>query len=175
MSFGDKVALISLIFTIVTTVCVLVLAYIALAQTARPNIGVRLVSPDPRRCLTGASEVFAFRILNVGHWYGSPTGIDLTVYCNFPPGFHLHELRYGSTQEHSNLRVKAGKGGMQYMKAEGIKIAHGEPGEEIHVLVTTPNDPGRYRIHVTGYSTNDASFTRRFTITCTKSPTVGAA
>lgn len=168
MTTGDKIALVSLIFTVITTGCVLFLAYAALAQTARPNIKVQLVSPAGSQCPTETDEVFVFRILNVGHWYGSPIAIDVTVYCNFPDAFSPRELRYGSVLEHSNTRVKAGKGGMRYLKAEGLKLSRRESGEDIHVLTTTPKEPGKYRIRVTAYSANDASFSKAFRIACSR-------
>jgi hypothetical protein len=166
MTTGDKIALISLIFTVITTGCVLFLAYAALAQTARPKITVQLLSPAGGQCLTETNEVFVFQVVNVGRWYGSPMAVDVTVYCNFPEAFSLRELRYGSMQEHSNTRVKAGKGGMRYLKAEGLKLSRRESGEMIHIQTTTPKDPGEYRIRVTGYSANDASFFRVFRIAC---------
>lgn len=166
MTTGDTIALISLGFTVVTTVCVLFLAYAALAQTARPNIVVRMRLPDILRCSTGSPQEFEFDVVNVGHWYGSPIAVDVTVYCNFALEFELYELRYGSVQEHVNADVKLGVGGMQYLRAKGMKVSRYEGRESILVLGTTPKAPGRYRILVTAYSANDASVSREFTLTC---------
>jgi hypothetical protein len=164
VSTGDKIALISLVFTVTTTVCVLFLAYVAVAQTARPNITVRMLSPDCLECST--ASVYVFEILNIGHWYGSPIAVDLAVYFNFPAEFELQELRYGSVQERLNTEVKVGVGGMRYFKAKGLKISRHENGEEVHILATGPQRPGRFLILVTGYSSNDASFSKEFTLSC---------
>lgn len=158
------IALISLIFTVITTVCVLFLAYVALGQTARPNITVRMLSSDCIECGTASSHVF--ELINVGHWYGSPIAVDLTVYFNFPAEFDLRELQYGSIQEHRNKEVKVGVGGMRYFKAKGLKISRHEKGEQVHILATGPQRPGQYSIRITGYSSNDASFSREFGFSC---------
>ena len=166
MTIGDKIALISLIFTVITTVCVLVLAYSALAQTARPNITVKLLSPARNQCPTGETYLFVFDIVNLGHWYGSPIAVDVTVFFNFSPEFEPRELRYGSTQEHVNTKVRTGKRGMRYLKAEGLKISRHEQGEQVHILVGTPKAPGDYRMRVSAYSANDASFSKDLDIRC---------
>lgn len=164
MSTGDKIALISLIFTVTTTICVLFLAYVALAQTARPNITVEMLSPDRLQCGTESTHVF--ELVNIGHWYASPMAVDVTVYFNFPAEFELRELRYGSVQEHLNTEVKAGAGGMRYLKAKGLKLSRHEKGEEVHILVKAPEGPGNYRIRVSAYSSNDANFSKEFELAC---------
>jgi hypothetical protein len=107
-----------------------------------------------------------FELLNVGHWYASPIAVDLTVYFNFPVEFELQELRYGSIQEHLNTEVKVGVGGMCYLKAKGIKLSRHERGEEVHILAITPQKPANYHIRVTGHSSNDASFSKEFALSC---------
>ena len=164
MSIGDKIALISLVFTVITTVCVLFLAYAALAQTARPNISVKMLSPACLDC--GGESTHVFELVNIGHWYGSPIAVDVTAYCNFPADFELREVRYGSVQEHVSTEVKAGVGGMRYLKARGVKLSRHERGEEIHVLARTPTLPGTYRIRVTAYSANAASVSEEFELIC---------
>lgn len=166
LTTGDKIALVSLLFTVITTVCVLVLAYAALAQTARPNITVRLISPARNRCPAGETQLFVFEIVNVGHWYGSPIAVDVTVFFNFSREFELRELRYGSTQESVNTKIRTGKGGTRYLKAAGLKISKREPGEQVHILAETPKAPGDYRLRVSAYSANDASFSTDFDIRC---------
>lgn len=64
--------------------------------------------------------------------------------------------------------MKAGKGGMRYLKAEGLKLSRHETGEDIHILTTTPKEPGEYRVRVTAYSVNDASFSNAFRVACTR-------
>jgi hypothetical protein len=164
LSSGDKIALVSLVFTVITTVCVLLLAYAALAQTARPNVKVRLRSA--RRVHCGEEAKYVFELVNRGHWYGSPMAVDITVYCDFPPEFELREMRYGSVQEHETTEVKNGKRGMRYLKAKGIKLSKHEHGEEVHVVARSPQRTGVYRIRVSGHSANDASFAADFDIDC---------
>jgi hypothetical protein len=164
---GDTLALISLVFTIVTTIGVLYLAYAALRQTARPNLAVSMSRPDSGQCQTASCRWFVFEFVNRGHWYGKPMAVDVTAYCNFPAGFTLHEIRYGSVQEYSDSKVRKSSHGMQYLKAQGLKLACPEPGEEVHVLATAPSAAGCYRIRVTAFSANDASVSQEFELTCT--------
>jgi hypothetical protein len=164
LSTGDKIALISLIFTVITTVCVLFLTYAALAQTARPNITVRLLSPYYQQC--GTESTYIFEFVNIGHWYSSPIAVDLTAYCNFPSEFELLELRYGSVQENLNTEVKAGVGGVQYLKAKGLILSRHEKGEQVHLRAIAPKRPGNYRVRVTAYSSNDASLSVEFELSC---------
>jgi hypothetical protein len=164
MSTGDAIALVNLVFSVATTVCVLFLAYAALAHTARPNLTVRLRSQKRLEC--GTAATFIFELINLGHWYASPMAVDVTVYCNFPPEFGLHQLRYGSVQEHSTNEIKNGVGGMCYLRAKGIKLSKHEGGEEIHVLATTPRRPGSYRLRVSAYSANGASVANDFLVVC---------
>jgi hypothetical protein len=107
-----------------------------------------------------------FELLNIGHWYGSPIAVDVTVYFNFPVDFELLELRSGSVQEHSNTEVKAGVGEMRYLKAKGLKLSRHENGEQVHVIAKAPQKPGTYRVRVTGYSDNAASFSTQFSLSC---------
>lgn len=164
LSMSDRIALVTLVFTVITTVCVLFLAYAALAQTARPNLSVLMLSPRRLECNSVVRCVFEIR--NVGHWYGSPIAVDVTVYCNFPPAFELQEILYGSVQELHSDEVEAGVGGMRYLKARGLEVSHREEGEEVHVITRAPLTAGRYQIRLTGYSPNDASFAREFEVDC---------
>ncbi len=172
MSTGDKIALISLVFTVVTTIGVIFLAYAALAQAARPNITARLLSTDRLQCDMESTHVF--ELINLGHWYGSPMAVDVTVYCDFPREFELRELRYGSIQEHANTEIKAGAGGTLYLKAKGLKLSRHDTGEEVHVIAKAPATPGDYRIRVTAYSSNDAHFSKEFVLTCRYAALEGA-
>lgn len=156
MSLSDKLAAASLFFGVLTSICAVYLAYAALSHTVRPNIIVRMISPNRIHC--GTEALLAFEVVNVGHWYGSPMAVDITVYCDFPGAFTLHELRYGSVQEHKTTEVKSGKGGLQYLKARGIKLSRHSYGEELHVIATAPLEPGVYRARLSAYSANGASF-----------------
>jgi hypothetical protein len=164
MTLSDKIAVASLCFTVVTTLCVIVLAYLALAQTVRPSITATLVSSINLRC--GQESLISFALVNDGHWYGSPMAVDVTVFCNFPPAFELREIRYGSVQEYRNSDVRIGVGGMRFLKVKGIKLARHESPEEIHVLVVAPDKPGSYRARLAAYSANDASLSQDFELVC---------
>ena len=166
LTVGDRIALANLAFTVITTIAVLCLAYIALGQTARPKIAVRLHSPKRGGCRIDQSQLFVFEVVNVGHWYGSPIAVDVTLFVNFSPQFELIELRFGSVQELVNTDVRVGKCGMPYLKAHGLKLSRSETGEEVHVLVRTPRSPGKYRVRATAYSANDAHFTKDFIVRC---------
>lgn len=164
MSASDTLALISLVFTIVTTIGVMYLAYAALAHTARPNLTAKLRSSAGLRC--GTEVVLVFQVINVGHWFGSPMAVDVTVYCNFPPAFALREVRYGSVQERTSTKVRRGKRGMNYLKAKGLMLSRHKDGEEIHIVAIAPLQPGTYRLELTAYSSNAASFSKEFAISC---------
>jgi len=160
----DPIAVASLAFTIITTVCALYLAFAALRHTARPTVGVRLSSPGVLPC--DREHWFVFVLENQGHWYGRPTAIDVAVFCNFTHAFQLLECRYGSAQEFSDRTVKVGVGRMHYLKAKGIKLTYGEEGEEVHVLARTPKGPGEYLIRISACSDNGVSLMQEFKVSC---------
>jgi hypothetical protein len=155
MSLGDQLAIANLVVASVTSVCAIYLAWTALRNTVRPNLTFRMVTPSVLLC--DHDEVLVFEVLNVGNWYGSPMAVDVTAYFDFPASFGLKELRYGSVQEHINVEVKNGKGGMRYLKAKGIKVSRQRYGEEVHVHLRTPIDMGMHLMRVSGYSANGAS------------------
>ena len=155
MTTSDKIALAGLFFSALTSLCAIYLAYAALRHTVRPNIEIRMKSPSRLRCSDVCKMVF--EVVNIGHWYGSPMAVDVTVYCDFPLSFELLEMRYGSVQEHRNNEVKPGKGGMRYLKAKGLKLSRQDYGEEVHVFAKVPEAAGTYEIRVSAYSMNGAS------------------
>lgn len=164
MSFGDKLTLIGLTFSVVTTCCTLFIAYIALVHTTRPNIACRMLSSKSLQC--GAENIYVFEVFNAGHWYASPMAVDVTVYCNFPQDFQLKEIRFGSVQEHIRNEIKIGVGGMRYLKATGLKLSRREEGEQIHVIGSNPDTAGIYSIRLTAFSANHASCTHEFSVSC---------
>src|SRR5689334_14226942 len=107
MSFDLEFAqTLNLVFSLVTTVCALYLSYAALVHSARPRVKVSLKNNAPCNC--GSQIKFIFEFVNIGHWYASPTAIDLVVFFNFVPAFELKELRYGSAQLFIDAEVKQG-------------------------------------------------------------------
>ncbi|OIQ73230.1 hypothetical protein GALL_451320 [mine drainage metagenome] len=164
MSTSDLIALVTLAFTVVTTICALFLSYTALKHTVRPNIGVQMLNDTNLVC--GKKTTFIFEFTNQGYWYGSPIAVDVTVYCNFEPVFDLLEIAYGSIQEIVNTEVRIGVGRMKYLKAKGLKLSRREAGEQIHVKVMTPRLPGTYLIRISAYSENAASLVTKFNVKC---------
>jgi hypothetical protein len=88
------------------------------------------------------------------------------IYCNFAPEFELEEIRYGSTQSERNSDVRVGKGGLKYLVAQGIVVAYGEPGEQVHVVTKAPREAGNYVIRVVAVAENGGEFVKEFTVKC---------
>lgn len=156
-----------LVFTIITTICALYLTYIGLIHAAKPKIKIKLLSSPKVIC--SEEVLLIFECLNVGYWYAKPMAVNLTIYCNFDLQFKLIELLYGSTQSYKDLDAKVGVGNMQYLKAKGIKLSYGEEGEQFHVRAIMPEIAGKYRIRISAFSENGASFKKMYYLT-TKAP-----
>jgi len=161
---NDPIAIANLIFSIITSLCALYLSFAALRHSAKPKARVRMTSGRTLPCDT--EQICVFDFVNQGHWYARPTAIDVVVFCNFDPQFELIECLYGSTQSYSNTDVKIGVGNMKYLKAKGLKLTYGEEGEDVHVRVRTPADPGRYVIRISAFSDNGVSIKQEFKVTC---------
>src|ERR1035438_1803076 len=110
MNTTDWLSLSNIFLTIIISLCALFVAYAALVHTAKPNLKVKMLSPETYR--SGEMVNFIFEFENIGHWYAIPPVINLVVFCNFEPTFELVELRYGSAQEISSTNVRTGKCGM---------------------------------------------------------------
>jgi hypothetical protein len=162
----DPLALTNLILSGITTVCALYLAYVALKHSAKPNVRVRMLNSKILQC--NETVMFVFEFTNVGYWYAKPVAINVLVFCNFAPEFELIELRYGSSQSYADTDAKVGVGKMIYLKAKGLKLTHGEEGEEVHVKVITPKNEGEYKIRITAFSDNGVSLKQEFMIKCKK-------
>lgn len=164
LSVSDSIALLSLVFTVITTLCALFIAFLALRHTARPAIRVRMLSDGVLNC--GEETVVVFEFWNEGHWFGSPTAVNVTAFFNFAPAFELLEINYGSAQEFTLTKVRIGVGGMKFLKAKRLKLSHGEDGERVHVRAITPAAAGEYLIRVSAYSENDADLVAEFNVSC---------
>lgn len=162
----DLVALGNLIFSLITTICALYLAYAALKHSARPNVKVAMLNANSQDCATVARFVFQFT--NVGHWYAKPTAINVVAFFNFSPEFELIELRYGAAQEFKSTEVRVGVGKMKYLKAKGLKLTCGDEGEEVHVTAKFPEREGDYIIKVSAFSENDVSLKKEFKARCSR-------
>ena len=92
----DGIAIATLIFNAVTTLCALYLAFVALHHSAKPRIKIELREPHMMTC--GSEHTLVLALRNVGHWYAKPTAVDVVVYCNFDPSFEPIEIAYGSVR-----------------------------------------------------------------------------
>lgn len=163
---ADPVAVGNLIFSLITTICALYLAYAALKHSARPNVKVAMSTATSQTCSSVVKFVFQFT--NVGHWYAKPPAINVVAFCNFSPEFELLELHYGATQQISSKEVKIGVGKMKYLKAKGLKLSPGDEGEEVLVMAKNPEREGEYLIKISAYSENGMSLRKEFRICCTR-------
>jgi hypothetical protein len=164
----DVVAVATLVTSTVTALAAIFIAFVALQQTARPRIDVRM--KGERAFPSGTECKFVFEVVNVGHWYGTPAASGINVYPNFDPSFTLLECRYGSVQEQVNTHLRFGKGGLAFIRAKHISLGIRNETEEFHVIGVTPQQPGRYRIVVAAVSENGASCQREFEVEITTPP-----
>ena len=151
----DIIAVASFVTSAFTAISTITIAFIALQQTARPNIDIAIKGKTDFPSQSEA--VFTFEIANTGHWYASPPAINIAVYCNFEPSFTLRECRYGSMQEKINTNVRIGKKGLVFVRAKEIKLIYKGDSEVFQVIGTTPTEYGRYRIAAAAFSENGAS------------------
>jgi hypothetical protein len=160
--YAEWISLGTLVFTIITTICTLFISFIALQHSARPRIQARLLTED--KVQTGIEAIFLFEVTNIGQWYAKPPAINVLVYFNFDPAFEPIELLYGSAQEISNKHVRMGKGGMKFLRAKEIKLSYGGEAERLQVTTRTPQRGGLYRLRISAFSENGASFNRDYHI-----------
>lgn len=156
----------NLLLQVIIAVCALFVSYATLNHTAKPKIAVKMLTNTYVLCKK--KELFKFSIFNVGHWYSKPPAIDVTIYCNFNPAFRPVRMLYGSVLSNVDETVKRGKQGLKYFKGVRIKLTYGEHPEEIHVLAKTPRAEGTYKIRISAFSINGASFLKDFIIVCQK-------
>jgi len=118
----DMVAEANLVVSTIAASCAIYIAFLALKHTTKPRINVSLLNARDNVIRCNREAVFVFEVNNVGYWYGVAPAIDITIFCNFDPAFELKELKYGSEQEIINNHVRKGKGGLKFVRAEGIKL-----------------------------------------------------
>lgn len=163
---ADFVALGNFVFSFITTICALYLAYAALKHSARPNVKVAMLNPDSQTC--SVTTRFVFQFTNVGHWYAKPPAINVVAFCNFSSEFEILELRYGARQQFSKTKVRIGVGNVKYLKATGLKLSYGDVSEEVHVTAKVPERKGEYLIKISAYSENDMSLRKEFRVRCSR-------
>lgn len=161
---GNTIALISLAFTIVTTLCALYLSYVALRHSTTPRIDIVLLNFQTLYC--GKKYTLKFKVLNKGYWYAKPMILGLKIYCNFDKEFMLNKILYGSVQEIEDTKIREGVGNMNYLIARGLEINKGSEGEEFHIKIKAPNQPGDYKVRLDAHSENGASYRKDITLNC---------
>ncbi|TJY34824.1 hypothetical protein [Pontimicrobium aquaticum] len=159
---NNTLEILTLIFTIVTTICALYISYVALKHSARPKIVIDLLNDDNLIC--NQVTLLRFKVLNKGQWYSKPMAVGLNIYCNFDKYFELKKMYYGSVQQLKDKKAKKGVGNMSYFKAKGLKVGGGKEGEEFHVKIIAPKKPGTYQIRVEAYSDNGVSYRKDINI-----------
>lgn len=160
----NTIALISLGFTIITTICALYLSYVALKHSTVPRLDIVLLNFQTLYC--DKYYVLKFKVLNKGYWYAKPMILGLKVYCNFDKNFRLNKIQYGSVQELEDSKIREGVGNMNYLIARGLEIGKGEEGEEFHINIQAPSKPGNYKVRLDAHSKNGASYRKDLTLNC---------
>jgi hypothetical protein len=131
------------------------LAFLTLKFTAQPKLKIRIVSESSRPVESvfacGERVVLHFNISNMGRWYAKPVATHIRLYFNFDPQCEPIEIRYGSTLEKSENKVRWGKAYSRYLKISGIHLSYGEVGEETELVVKMPTRPGNYKCWVSAF------------------------
>ena len=152
MDWNLAIAVASLIVSTVTSAFVAYLSFLMLRFSARPKLRIHLVGSEARIAFLPEKTIrLKVYLENVGYWYAKPRARNTRAYWNFHPTFGLKQIRFGSDLEKSDSNVRRGKGGSKFLKADGIHLSAGEPGEYIEAEVVTPSRPGSYRSWVSAY------------------------
>lgn len=138
---------------VISTVFIGYISFMMLSFATKPKLKMTLLSSTYERHFI-PKQVAKIRIYieNVGRWYGKPAATSVRFYVNFPPIFDPIRIKFGSTLECIEENVGRGKGNSKYLKASGIHLFPGEPGEEIEVEVEMPNEAGYHPFWVTAHS-----------------------
>ena len=100
---------------------------------------------------------------------GRSAATNLRLYVNFDSLLEPISLKYGSQLERLEQHVhvvRRGKRNSKYMKASGIQLFFGEPGEEVEIEVKLPAEAGRHRCWVSGYSDEGDCGIYEFVVEC---------
>jgi hypothetical protein len=160
----DPIAVAGLGVSTITAIAAIYIGYRTLIHTAKPRIHIFLI--EGSRVFCNQESLFNFEFCNRGYWYATPPVINLIVYFNFDPAFHLKELRYGSDQENINNQVMIGKGGMKSLRAHNIDLVHRDWAERAHILAVAPPEPGIYPIRIDAISNNGTNASIEFRVEC---------
>ncbi len=136
--------------------------------TAKPRVDFHVMAENPALAFhAGHNARLSLHCQNVGRWYARPAATNLRVYINFDPALEPLRLKYGSQLERSEEQVqevRRGKRNSKYMKAVGIQLFHGEPGEDVEMEVRMPDHAGLYKCWVAAYCDDGDCGIHEFTI-----------
>jgi len=169
-SINNLLELIQSVFTIISTIAIIYLSYLAAKFAAKPKIRVRMgqLKNDEKELECNPDKIefkkvielepeeikgIVFYIENIGHRYSAkPAATNIKLWVNFDPKFELIKMKYGSNLEKMDSKLKRGVGGSKYFRAEGIHLFHREPGECLWVVVKAPLEPGLYKIWISAHA-----------------------
>ncbi len=165
MDWNLLIGIISLLISLITSVLVGYMTFAMLRFGAKPKLRINLVGSEGELAfLPNKVVTLKIHLENVGYWYAKPRAKNTRVYWNFDPSFEPILIRYGSTLEKSDGNVKKGKGGSKYLKAGGVHLSAGEPGEDMEAEVKIPSKPGVYPSWVSAYCDEGDCGVHRFSI-----------
>lgn len=149
------ISIVNLVVSILTSGFIGYITFLTLRFTAKPLVRFGIRS-EHDGLMFNAEEVAKLWLHceNVGRWYAKPAATNLRLYLNFDPVLDPRSLKYGSQFERLEQHVhevRRGKRNSKYMKAGGIQLFFGEPGEEVEIEVKMPSHSGRHLCWVAGY------------------------
>ncbi len=160
-----SIGIASLVFSVVTTTFIGYLSFLMLRFSAKPRLRIYLVgNKEGIAFLPGRPVTLKVHLENVGYWYGKPIARNTRAFWNFDPSFELRQIRFGSDLAKSESNVRKGKAGCKFLRADGIHLSVGEPGEYIEAEVVTPPRPGWYRTWVSAFCDEGDCGVHEFTI-----------
>ncbi len=173
------VSILNLVISILTSFFIGYITFLTLRFTAKPLVKFT-IRGERKELVFNTREIAKLWLHceNVGRWYARPAATNLRLYVNFDPVLEPISLKYGSQLERLEEKVhevRRGKRNAKYMKAAGIQLFFGEPGEEVEIEVQMPNRSGGHRCWVAGYCDEGDCGIYEFTIESQVPATVTSA
>ncbi len=166
------ISIISLLFTIITTIFIIYLTILTLKISAPPKLKILLKNNG--EFYPGEEIILTYHLQNVGRHilgiplsvfrYGTTAAKDVLLFINFDPSFEPLEIRYGSNLEERNRNVFRGKKNSKYMMAKKIHLTYSEPGENVEMKVKMPDTEGNYSSWIAAFSEKDDCGVHKFKI-----------
>ncbi len=147
---GLAISILSLLFSVVTTIFMAIMTVLGLRFAAKPRIriGIKVNEAKKPQMRTGEEATITFHMKNIGRFYAKPAANGVRLYINFAPSFDVLCARYGSASEFTEREVRRGKKNSKYLEVGGIQLFHGESGEDVQVDVKAPAHPDTYKVWV---------------------------